>query len=157
MRLRNITLQSGILVKKYRAEHSYFKTFCLNFAISQSMPYSYEISVLLSNNWVAKCVPCLWTVGSSAVTRAQFGQGTGQIWLDNLVCTGTEARLVDCGHNSFGTHNCNHNEDAGIRCIPDLCKLELVFAMHACEIIVYNCISNYHMIMCMCSCVSLTV
>ena len=61
--------------------------------------------------------------GSSAVTVARFGQGTGQIWLDELVCTGTEARLVDCGHSPFGTHNCGHNEDAGTRCMPDLCKL----------------------------------
>ena len=54
--------------------------------------------------------------------RAYFGEGTGQIWLDNLACTGTEARLVDCGHNSFGVHNCVHAEDAGVRCIPNLCK-----------------------------------
>ena len=48
--------------------------------------------------------------------------GIGQIWLDNLACTGTEARLVDCGHSSFGVHNCGHAEDAGVRCIPNLCK-----------------------------------
>ena len=61
-------------------------------------------------------------IGSSALIRAYFGEGTGQIWLDNLACTGTEARLVDCGHNSFGVHNCVHAEDAGVRCIPNLRK-----------------------------------
>ena len=42
--------------------------------------------------------------------------GAGQIWLDNVQCTGRENRLVDCPANTFGTHNCNHGEDAGVRC-----------------------------------------
>lgn len=54
--------------------------------------------------------------------RAYFSKGTGQIWLDELACNGTEARLVDCGRNPFGEHDCNHGEDAGVLCIPDLCK-----------------------------------
>ena len=46
-----------------------------------------------------------------------FTNGVGQIWLDNVQCSGTEARLVDCTHPPFGQHNCNHVEDAGVRCI----------------------------------------
>ena len=62
------------------------------------------------------------SAGASTPTSAHFGQGTGQIWLDDLICTGTEARLVDCGHRPFGVHNCGHNEDVGTRCIPYFCK-----------------------------------
>ena len=47
---------------------------------------------------------------------ATFGQGTGPIFLDNVVCVNTEARLIDCPHNGVGTHNCDHTEDAGVRC-----------------------------------------
>ncbi|XP_065913209.1 scavenger receptor cysteine-rich domain-containing group B protein-like isoform X2 [Dysidea avara] len=49
-------------------------------------------------------------------TTATFGQGTGQIWLDNLLCTGFENHLFDCNHNGFGSHDCFHSEDAGLVC-----------------------------------------
>ena len=52
----------------------------------------------------------------SVVNYAYFGRGTGQIWLDNLLCSGSETRLIDCIHNGFGIHNCHHGEDAGLFC-----------------------------------------
>ena len=54
--------------------------------------------------------------GATAFSLAFFGQGTGAIWLDNVVCTGNETRLYDCQNSGIGVHNCNHDEDAGIRC-----------------------------------------
>uniref|UniRef100_A0A8C8WZU7 Macrophage receptor with collagenous structure n=1 Tax=Panthera leo TaxID=9689 RepID=A0A8C8WZU7_PANLE len=42
--------------------------------------------------------------------------GTGQIWLDNVACQGTEGTLWNCNKNSWGSHNCNHSEDAGVEC-----------------------------------------
>ena len=60
--------------------------------------------------------------GASTPNQAHFGQGSGQIWLDDVACTGTEARLLDCTARPIGTHNCNHNEDAGTRCIPVFSK-----------------------------------
>ncbi len=49
-------------------------------------------------------------------TNAMFGQGTGPIFLDNLMCVGTETRLIDCPHNGVGIENCAHSEDAGVVC-----------------------------------------
>ena len=52
----------------------------------------------------------------SALFRAAFGQGSGPIWLDEVTCAGTEAALSLCRARSWGRHNCNHGEDAGVEC-----------------------------------------
>ena len=46
-----------------------------------------------------------------------FGRGSGPIWLDYIVCTGSESTLASCGHLGVGiTRNCSHYDDAGVRC-----------------------------------------
>uniref|UniRef100_A0A672HCY3 SRCR domain-containing protein n=1 Tax=Salarias fasciatus TaxID=181472 RepID=A0A672HCY3_SALFA len=52
----------------------------------------------------------------SAPTQARFGQGSGPIWYDNVVCTGSETKLSECRHQGIGSHNCGHQEDAGVVC-----------------------------------------
>ena len=59
---------------------------------------------------------CAIFVGAQALRRAHFGQGTGPIHLDNLICNSSESSLVNCRHNGIGVHNCGHSEDAGLRC-----------------------------------------
>ena len=48
----------------------------------------------------------------------QFGEGTGPIFLDEVACSGSEARLADCGRNEIADSNCDHSEDAGVVCMP---------------------------------------
>uniref|UniRef100_A0A8B9ZG86 SRCR domain-containing protein n=1 Tax=Anas platyrhynchos TaxID=8839 RepID=A0A8B9ZG86_ANAPL len=51
-----------------------------------------------------------------AAGSARFGEGSGQIWLDGVNCSGAEAALWDCPAKAWGQHNCGHKEDAGVIC-----------------------------------------
>lgn len=59
---------------------------------------------------------------TAALSFSTFGQGSGNIWLDNLGCDGTEDCLGNCTHNGWGVHNCGHIEDAGVRC-TGICRV----------------------------------
>ncbi len=51
----------------------------------------------------------------------QYGEGSGPILLDDVVCTGQESSLLQCSHAGFGNHDCTHADDARVVC-PS-CKL----------------------------------
>jgi len=46
----------------------------------------------------------------------RYGAGSGQIWLDDVQCIGTEKTIADCGHNGWGNHSCRHSEDVSVLC-----------------------------------------
>ena len=50
--------------------------------------------------------------------NAYFGQGTGQIVLDNVRCTGSENQLLSCNSAPIldVSSRCDHSDDAGVRC-----------------------------------------
>lgn len=49
-------------------------------------------------------------------SRSYFGAGTGQIWLDDVKCSGNESSLDGCAARQWGQSNCGHDEDLGVIC-----------------------------------------
>ena len=60
------------------------------------------------------------STGPVASGEALFGEGSGQILLDDVQCTGNESRLDNCTHDGFTVNNCDHSEDAGVDCMGRL-------------------------------------
>ena len=61
-------------------------------------------------------------IGASVFYNAYFGQGFGPIFLDDLLCTGRETRIIDCPRStSTGVGDIDlcrgHLDDAGLRCV----------------------------------------
>uniref|UniRef100_A0A3B1IJ72 Lysyl oxidase homolog n=1 Tax=Astyanax mexicanus TaxID=7994 RepID=A0A3B1IJ72_ASTMX len=47
---------------------------------------------------------------------AKYGAGTGKIWLDNVMCSGSETSIDKCLSRGWGNSDCTHEEDAGVIC-----------------------------------------
>ena len=54
-------------------------------------------------------------LGAVATIRAMFGTGTGMI-VEQVRCNGTERQLAGCTIRDAPDGECNHDEDAGVRC-----------------------------------------
>ena len=50
-----------------------------------------------------------------------YGQASHskKIWLSDLNCIGTEWTIGNCLHEGWNVHDCNHYEDAGVKCATD--------------------------------------
>ena len=54
--------------------------------------------------------------GTAAMHDAFYGQGSGQIWLDDVNCVGSELFIGNCSHSGWGSHDCSHDQDASVNC-----------------------------------------
>lgn len=55
---------------------------------------------------------------AEAVSGGYFGAGesSSPIWMDDVTCYGNEMYVTHCISSPIGVHNCNHSQDAGVRC-----------------------------------------
>ena len=54
--------------------------------------------------------------GGESYIEARYGEGSGQVILDDVTCTGNESSLAECDHREPFTSNCEHDEDVSVRC-----------------------------------------
>ncbi|KAJ8026614.1 Deleted in malignant brain tumors 1 protein [Holothuria leucospilota] len=94
-----------------------------------SSPNEGRVEVYWNGNWNTVCDDA-WDVDDAnvvcrqvgypsaldAVGSAFFGQGPGDILLDDVNCEGYENSLLECRNNGLYVHNCGHQEDAGVIC-----------------------------------------
>ena len=83
----------------------------------------YLLSVVYASNlcsivFICKHSNYSYSPGGQALVNAYFGQGTGQIVLDNVRCTGSENQLLSCSSATIldVSSSCDHSDDAGVRC-----------------------------------------
>ncbi|KFQ51194.1 Macrophage receptor MARCO, partial [Nestor notabilis] len=61
-------------------------------------------------------VVCRMLGYTRAISTFTATAGSGQIWLDDVNCSGNERSIFDCQKPNWGVNNCSHNEDAGLEC-----------------------------------------
>ncbi|NWV12328.1 MARCO protein, partial [Ptilonorhynchus violaceus] len=73
---------------------------------------------ICDDGWSSKeaGVVCRMLGFNRAVSFFTATPGTGQIWLDDVNCSGSEITIVDCSKREWGVNNCNHQEDVGVEC-----------------------------------------
>ena len=92
-------------------------------------PCSGRVEILLYGQWATVCDRGWDLADAQVVCRqlgcgrvlsaprgATFGPGQGPIGLDDVNCNGHESELTQCGHRGLWTHNCGHQQDAGVVC-----------------------------------------
>ena len=89
------------------------------------MPDSFTVS----EDEVGISTAIAYPSGAVVYPNAFFGMGTGRILLNDVRCTGSETRLVDCPSGGVGnSNNCRgHTDDAGVQCQPRKCTRLVTF------------------------------
>ncbi|XP_010133533.1 PREDICTED: macrophage receptor MARCO [Buceros rhinoceros silvestris] len=85
-----------------------------------------RVEILHNGSWGTICddgwtivdanVACRMLGYSTAISSFTASAGSGQIWLDDVNCSGNESSLFDCSKPDWGVNNCSHSEDAGVEC-----------------------------------------
>ena len=69
-------------------------------------------------HFIYSCKNRIHSTGGEPLLNAYFGQGGGQVVLNDVQCTGSENKLLACRSSPLlkVSSNCDHSDDAGVRC-----------------------------------------
>ena len=109
-------------------------------------PFQGRVEVFYNGEWGTVCddgfdfsaadVVCR-QLGCQGATKVSccgaYGQGSGPIWLDGVVCTGREISLFGCAHNGFGNVDCGHGEDVSVVCDQEQGLYIIEITLHVVE------------------------
>ncbi|XP_030060560.1 deleted in malignant brain tumors 1 protein-like [Microcaecilia unicolor] len=73
--------------------------------------------------------------GSAAASldNAYYGEGVGNILLDDVQCMGHESYMWQCPSSGWQQNNCDHSEDAGVICLASDLELRLSDGENRCQ------------------------
>ena len=77
---------------------------------------------------ICRCQYCMYpsNAGAEVLPGAQFGSAMCPIFLDQLVCSGSETSLLECqSYTPLGLSTCQHSQDVGVRCVGRLTPMFL--------------------------------
>ena len=100
--------------------HAAVSNGALRLVDSESTQFGGRLEVYYNNEWGTVCddgwgssdaiVACTQmgfvSVSDSDSSLFGFGASSQRIWLDDVACSGSESRLIDCDHAGVGFHNC---------------------------------------------------
>lgn len=69
----------------------------------------------------------------SAPAESYFEGGMGHIILDDVQCMGDEAKVWQCTHHGWFSHNCGHHEDASVVCSGEWRGLHHISETELCQ------------------------
>ena len=83
--------------------------------------YNGEWGTVCHNGWdlrdaVVVCRQLGYETAARRSISAEFGVGSGRIWLVYVNCDGTESMLSNCSAYYLGWLYCEHSRDAGVVC-----------------------------------------
>ena len=63
--------------------------------------------------------------GGYVLSNKNYTGGNGPMWLDDVICSGSEETILDCTHSPIESHDCTHTEDVAIQCMPGMYERNL--------------------------------
>jgi hypothetical protein len=85
-----------------------------------------RLEIFHNGEWGTVCDDGFSTTEARAVCFTLFGsidgdvidvvEGSGRIWLDDVDCPTPSTPIEHCDHRDWGSNNCGHAEDVGVRC-----------------------------------------
>ena len=73
---------------------------------------THQVSIFLVNLFIR----LLLCIAGKVYSNAHFGAGSGKVWLEDVACTTSKTKLLQCSSSPIGQETCSHSDDAGVGC-----------------------------------------